>query len=446
MIEKSKRASKQSTISSQGIRRVPLRSAIEGDKVIGIKRPSPRNHPSHKELEARVHEETKNIEYELDQERSTGRFFKWFLSIVVVVGIFIGLTHVFARAEVSITPKQETFPVSLAVTAYGQASNGQLRFETLTKIFEKEVMIPATDTEYVETKASGKIRIFNNYSANAQTFVEETRFMASDGKIYKTGKGVRVTVPGKKGSTPGFVDTMVYAAEPGVSYNKELDDFTIPGFQGSPKYTGFTARSLTPMSGGFQGTSAVVAQTSIDTSLDSLKKSLQEEVLLSVRQQTPESFVTLPGGMIAGNLTHVIDRTVKDGVMVRVSQPVTFVLFDRVNMTSYLAHAFIPGYTSDSDRLMIHDVSTIRVTVPETISENTSEVKLVLDGSVSFSWLTSADSIRSKIAGMKKQSIPEIITSFETIEHGDVVLRPAWLMNVPKKHGRISVNSVGTYE
>lgn len=448
MIEKPKRVknTSKSSLGSQGIRRVPLRSALEGDKAEGIKRPSRRNHPSHQDLETRVHEETRAIEREIINEKKGNRWLRILFVFILLGGVGFGLTYVFARAEVSITPKQQTVPVSLAATAYDRPGEGQLRFETLTKTVTKELVLPATDTEYREVKASGKIRIFNNYSASAQTFVEETRFMASDGKIYKTGKGVRVTVPGKKGSTPGFVDAVVYAAEPGPTYNKELDDFTIPGFQGSPKYAGFTARSLTPMTGGFQGTTALVSQSSIDMALSQLKTQLQEDLISSVRQQTPDTFVTLPGGIITEAIVDEIDRAEVSSVTVRVSQPVTFVLFDRENLTTYLASTLVPEYQPMRDRLKIDDMSSIRVTVPANISDDASQIHVVFDGSATFSWLTDVASIQSLLQGVSKRDISSSIIKIPTIEHAEVTLRPAWLMRVPEKQTRISVLPAGTYE
>lgn len=436
----------RTSLGSQGIRRVPLKSALEGDKVEGIKRPSPRNHPSRKELEIRVHEETQAIEREIINEKKGNRWLRVLFIILLLGGVGLGLTQVFARAEVSVVPKKQTVPVSLAATAYDRPGEGQLRFETLTKTITKEVVLTATDTEYREVKAFGKIRIFNNYSTSPQTFIEETRFMASDGKIYKTGKGVRVTVPGKKGSTPGFVDATVYAAEPGSAYNKDLDDFTIPGFQGSPKYTGFTARSLTPMAGGFQGTAALVSQSSIDTALVQLKTQLQEDLISSVRQQTPDTFVTLPGGIIAGPISEDIDHGGGEGVLVRVSKPVTFVLFDRENLTSYLAKLLVSEYQPMRDRLSLDDMNTIRVTVPAAIPEESTQIHVVFDGSATFSWLTEAARIRSAIQGISKRDIPSAILAIPTIENADVTLHPLWLMRVPEKQSRISVLPAGTYE
>ena len=437
--------SRSSSLGSQGIRRVPLRAAIEGDKAGGIKRSSPRNHPSHKELEARVHEETIAIEREIGSEKSGNRWLRIIFVCLLLIGIGMGLTYVFARAQVSVVPKKQIVPVSLAATAYDRPGDGQLRFETLTKVMTKEAVLTATDTEYREVKASGKIRIFNNYSTSAQTFVEETRFMASDGKIYKTGKGVRVTVPGKKDSTPGFVDATVYAAESGPEYNHEFDDFTIPGFQGSPKYTGFTARSLTPMTGGFQGTAALVAEVSITAALAQLKTQLQEDLISSVRQQTPDTFITLPGGTIVGAITDQIDRGI-DRVIVRVSQPVTFILFDRENLTSYFAKLLVPEYQPTRDRLALDDTSTIHVTVPNVIAETTDQIHVVFDGSATFSWLTDADAIRSMLQGVSKQDISNTILTIPTIERAEVTLRPAWLMRVPEKQERISVLPMGVYE
>lgn len=445
MTEKKKKSMGGVHVGSQGIRRVPLRSALEGDRERGIKKPSPRNHPSPEQIEERVHAETRAIEREIGRERSGGKWFRLICFLALIVGVALGLTYFFARAEVSVVPKQASFPVSLAATAYDRPTEGQLRFETLTKTISKETTLTATETEYQELRASGKIRIFNT-TASAQTFVEETRFQASDGKIYKTGKGVRVTVPGKKGSIPGSVDATVYAAEPGPTYNKDMDDFTIPGFKGSPKFTAFTARSLTPMTGGFSGNTPIISEASITAAVTSLKTDLADDVLSSLREQTPDTFVILPGGLKTGEISSEIDRTKPGGVLVRVSQPTTFILFDRENLTDYLAKALVAGYDSSRDHLAILDMSTIRVAVPETIPEDAAQIHVVFDGTATFAWLTDQSLISSKLMGVAKRDISSTILSIPTIERADVVLKPVWLMRVPKKVTNISVLAPGTYE
>jgi len=106
------------------------------------------------------------------------------------------------------------------------------------------------------TKASGIITVFNEYSSSPQLLVASTRFLSSDGKIFRTIKDI--SVPGSEiindEIIPDSINITVMADYPGIEYNISPSDFTIPGFKGSPKYVGLYGKSNTAMNGGSNDT------------------------------------------------------------------------------------------------------------------------------------------------------------------------------------------------
>ncbi len=131
---------------------------------------------------------------------------------------------------------------------------------TLSKNFE------ATEVKSIEAKAKGIIRIYNAYNSSPQTLVATTRFMSPDGKIFRLVN--QVVVPGAKIEngkiTPSYIDAEVIADKPGENYNIGPTKFTIPGFQGTPRYETFYGESLEPMKGGYIGETKVVGQSDVD--------------------------------------------------------------------------------------------------------------------------------------------------------------------------------------
>ncbi len=98
-------------------------------------------------------------------------------------------------------------------------------------------------------KTGGFISIYNAYSAAPQKLVAQTRFETKDGKIFRIQNPV--IVPGVKMSgtklTPSSIKVNVVSDAAGEEYLIGPSYFTIPGFQGSPKYAGFYAESTEPM-------------------------------------------------------------------------------------------------------------------------------------------------------------------------------------------------------
>jgi hypothetical protein len=73
------------------------------------------------------------------------------------------------------------------------------------------------------------------------------------------------TINGK--TEPGTIEATVIADQSGSEYNIAPSDFSIPGFQGTPKYAKFSAKSSTAMSGGGMSGNDVSAVSDQDVAL-----------------------------------------------------------------------------------------------------------------------------------------------------------------------------------
>jgi hypothetical protein len=155
----------------------------------------------------------------------------------------------FPKALILITPQtleeatDQTFSVALA-----ENGDGDIRLEKINR--ELTVSVPgiasgagSSAQPSSGTRAKGKIKISNSYSAEDQTLVATTRFETESGKIYRTP--VAVTIPGN-----GSTEIEVVAAGSGEAYNVENGTLTIPGFKGSDKYDKITATITMPITGG----------------------------------------------------------------------------------------------------------------------------------------------------------------------------------------------------
>jgi hypothetical protein len=139
-------------------------------------------------------------------------------------------------------------------------------------------------------KARGTITIYNDFSEASQILVATTRFLSEDGKLFRLIKNV--TVPGvsiENGNrTPGKIRAEVVADSAGEEFNIEPTSFTIPGFEGSPKYDKFSARSEEKMKGGGGGESELSSVSEADIekakeeSLQEIKKQLSQKIKESV--------------------------------------------------------------------------------------------------------------------------------------------------------------------
>jgi len=229
----------------------------------------------------------------------------------VIFTIFLGLFFVVLaggfkyykssqNVEIKIWPKNGN--VSLKEEVFVDDKKTQADF--VNKIFPGKIItdqrsgfqeFSSTGKAVKEEKATGTIKVYNNYSASPQVLAAQTRFVSTEGKLFRSL--VKITIPGQKYEksklTPGFVDAQVQAAESGPDYNIGPSTFSIPGFAGTSKYTVFYGKSSEAMKGGLKGEILQVSAGDIDKARDVLEQKLSKEGKEVLKGKVPADYVLL---------------------------------------------------------------------------------------------------------------------------------------------------------
>lgn len=219
------------------------------------------------------------------RNRSQGSRPAFKLTVPILIGagiILIGFSaYIFIKpkVEIEIRPVKEKIELqtetnSIPTEVFGTEKNLSGEFT-------------ATGLRQKAEKAHGAIRIYNNYSSSPQTLIASTRFISSDGKLFRTP--TKVTVPG----TPNTIDIEVVADQPGEEYNIGPSTFSIPGFAGTPKYTSFYAKSFEPMTGGIKREVVYVMQEDLDKAEKALKEKVLQECKISLKAAVPQTYIYL---------------------------------------------------------------------------------------------------------------------------------------------------------
>ena len=190
-----------------------------------------------------------------------------FLALLVFIAIQI------SKAEIEIWPKTELIDFKTELTIDVNADEIDLSYKTIpAQVFESSKVLyeEFQSTGKILKKAEGIIRLYNSYSTKSETWREGTRFVSSEGKLFKSKD--KIVVPGaelKDGKiVPRYVDVPVIAAEAGEEYNIEPTHFSIYVFRGTPRYTKFYGESLNPITGG--GDSLQVTEQDLELAEETL--------------------------------------------------------------------------------------------------------------------------------------------------------------------------------
>lgn len=396
------------------------------------------------------HEERGSFSDEYTTERKLGyrRYSKKAAAIagvVAVIGIFAyGIISYAAFVKISLKHAD----VALNNREFQAAADvsDAIPFQIMTLTEEQYVGLIPTGEKNVSTKASGIITIYNEYSAQSQILIKNTRFQAPDGKIYRIDKQVIIpgeTISGGK-KVPGTIDATIYADGSGPAYNIASTDFTIPGFKGSPRYTKFYAKSKTAIAGGAQGVQKIVSEDDIKQTRMALTDSLKKKLLSKAQAEHPKGTILFQDAIFYTFTDSTDDSTVAGTGSVKFTLKGTLqsVLFDSAALGRKIVGT--SSSISQADEIEVQNIKELTFTWKNpgsSVPKTTDKISFILAGSAHAVWVLDTEALKAKLLGVKKADYKLILAQFSGIEKATAKIRPFWKTVFPKNPDKIYVET-----
>jgi hypothetical protein len=349
--------------------------------------------------------------------------------LFALIAIVVVLSTVFHGATVTVTPRTQAVSFKNDLSAGKSSATGGLSFQTKAIKQTGSVQLKATGEKQVNTQASGTIVIYNNYSATAQRLVKNTRFETPEGLIFRVSDSV--TVPGKKGTTPGTVEATVVADEAGDKYNAGLKDFTIPGFKGDPRFSAFYAKSKPskPLAGGFAGTVKIVAEADLIKAQADIKTKATVELLKQADAQVPQGFVFFPSASVISCSSLPQENVSSSEVLVKMECALSAAFFDKMALSSKLAQVKADGYNGEA--IFLRNIEALTFIPRDGFDPTTENVSFTIEGDSTFEWAYDEAAFKQKLVGTNKSTMASVIKAFPTIEKATASIMPPWLSTFP---------------
>ncbi|MCX6788509.1 MAG: hypothetical protein NTZ36_01340 [Candidatus Jorgensenbacteria bacterium] len=298
---------------------------------------------------------------------------------------------------------------------------------------------PASGTESFETKATGKLLVYNTYSVSPQPLLKLTRFESPDGKIFRLDNAV--TIPGAKSVngklTPSKVEVSVTADKAGDEYNKEpATHWTIPGFKGTARFTGIYADSQAVMSGGATGLRPKLSDDDRTKAEKQVSDALQSSLGMKILAMA-DKFKTFSSSTYFA-ITKKEEHVDKN-------DPNKFELFMEGDMKQI---AFDEGTLKDAVVNRARSVETEKDNV-DSVDVKYGEPKFDFDNgtitiqvksSVVFSPNINIESVMNNIKGSSKSSAEMMILGLPRLESAKISFWPFWVNSVPPDVSRIDIS------
>lgn len=351
------------------------------------------------------------------------------------------------RTTITIVPERESVRIDIDIQASSNLSrpdaegNIPAQFVTVEKDLSKN-FIPSGVQE-VREKAKGTITIYNAHSSSPQTLVETTRLVSQDGKTFRTTK--TVVVPGallEEGRViPSSIDVEVIAAEAGEEYNISPSTFSVPGFKGTPKYTGFYGKSTASMSGGFVGEAKIATKDDIEKAKETLESELFGAVREDFNQRLPRELVLLEEAKKEEIVEIMVDKNAGDAAdsfTVAGRANISGILFEESHVREVVETTLLGHFEDRELSLEGLSVSLLYRNVHVDFSAETLMFSVHIEQSLARR--VDTNEIKEALRGKDEIEVRKYLGSREDIESARVVFFPRFLVRtVPDDPSKIEV-------
>mgnify|MGYP003392368206 CR=1 FL=1 len=219
------------------------------------------------------------------------------ITVLAIVGIlYLTLVH----ATIRIQGDREKFVSTGSITVNKIGADNTVAGTLISKDYELSESFPVAGTGAVGTTAGGSMKITNNYNKD-QSLVKTTRFLSTDGKIFRTVAAI--TIPAGSSAT-----VEVRADKDGSGYLVPAGHFTIPGlWEGiQDKIYGETTVPMAFLPADI----TKVSDDDVKKAEENLTAKIIEQALLDVKQQAPANYDLKPELVKATPISIVSDPVV----------------------------------------------------------------------------------------------------------------------------------------
>ena len=368
----------------------------------------------------------------------------WLFAFVCILALLYAVSFVFVRATVTVTPYSEPISIDDNFQAVKDSNSG-LGFSVMAVDLSDSTEVVSSGSSSEDTKATGKVVLYNAYSATKQNLLIDTRLEASNGKIYMTDKAV--TIPGytKDGSTiiPGSVEVGVHATESGESFNTGPTDFKFVGFKTSPdKYEKFYARSKTNIEGGSTGLVYTITSEARNTAENELLSKLKERASNQMRAEVPDGYIMFDDAIFydVNNSSNSL-QSKETSIPISVSVKGTALIFSAESLVSAIGQKTTLS-THNDKKFSISNLSEFTFTLAGKDSIDPSKVDKIdfnLKGEGKANALVDEEEFAKSLINRKVKDVNTVLTNFPSILSAKVAMHPLWQRRFPESIDRIKI-------
>jgi hypothetical protein len=358
---------------------------------------------------------------------------------ILLVVAFLGMTFIFASAEVRITPKTQKASIDLEATATAQPAPGTKEITgTIVELARegKKSVVPSGHTD-TGTKATGSVTISNTFSDKPQSFGVNTRLQSAGGQVFLLT--AQVTVPGAKINKgkleAGTASASVVAEKFGEEYNIAPGALTFIDLP-PDQQQGITATSAAAMVGGTKKQVKVLASKDVDDAKAAVSGELGPTLLAELKGKLQPEEEILDGA------SSVETSGVKSSVAIGAELPegteqVDVTLTVKVRAVVDRPHEIKSLAAEELKKTLPANQALLEEQEPEVTwafkSVDFKQQKMIVSVHVEKQSVFTLDSeaIKAQLTGKKESEAREYLSSLPEVAEVKLRLSPVWRSRLP---------------
>ena len=366
----------------------------------------------------------------------------WLLGVAIVVLLILIIPLVFSSAGINITPHTESVEILNMLGKAGTSdSDEELKYIVLTITGDASVEVPASGKKIVERHATGTIML-ENKSTSKLRLIPKTRFKSASGLEYRIKEGI--TLPAGDADKPGLLKVAVYADKPGEEYNTTNTSFVVPGLAGTPEFNNVSAKTIGPITGGFNGETSVISDADLDKAEKSLETTLVERLIKDARNQLPEDSVMFDDGFSVAlefSENNISEGTNPSQANVTMKGSLYVMVLNDRDLSKYIARRELASSPDADVRIKNWQDLTFSMEDYSEIAKG-GIANFSISGTTLFSWNIDEKAVKEALAGNKRKDYETIFRRFDGIDRADAWVKPFWKRSFPKDPEKIEVELV----
>lgn len=350
--------------------------------------------------------------------------------LILIVGGLAAWTFLFNSVKLYVNPKYEDIELTGSFLVFKDDIVVNYASSTLTKTVLK------SEPKEVNQKAAGELTIYNNYSEAPQVLITNTRFQTPDGKIFRIGESV--TVPGKKGTTPGSVKVKVSADAYGAEYNISATEFTIPGFKGTARFDGFYAKSTEPMTGGVSGIVQIVSPDDIAKAKLELSSSIKSNIIAEAEKIKRENYVTLVKAPLITYTDNQEDLMTTEKTSYELTGSGIILSIREEVLAKMLAQHALGDSYNELESVRLDNEEYLIFSLDEKTDLAADIIKIDITGRARIVWTYDVENIKASLVGQRLTTLNEVLANYSSaITDSSYTASPSWIKKFPTSIERI---------